>query len=80
MATAATPELKVFYCYAREDQQYREKLDRHLANLKRRYHLKTWFDRLSATILNCSMPQTTRLLQSVPRARPCGLSGVIGPA
>lgn len=40
------PELKVFYCYAREDQILREKLDLYLAHLKRLYHFSTWFDRL----------------------------------
>jgi hypothetical protein len=37
MATSATNDLKIFYCYAREEQ--------HLSNLKRLYHLKIWFDR-----------------------------------
>lgn len=45
MTAIATPELKIFYCYAHEDQEYREQLDRHMAHLKRRYNLKTWFDR-----------------------------------
>lgn len=45
MPTSQTKELKVFYCYAREDQHLREQLEQHLSNLKRLYHLKTWFDR-----------------------------------
>ena len=45
MSTTPTKELNVFYCYAHEDQSFRERLERHLSNLKRLYHLNTWFDR-----------------------------------
>lgn len=43
--TPAKKELKVFYCYARTDQNLREQLEQHLSNLKRLYGFKTWFDR-----------------------------------
>ncbi len=42
---AATSEIKVFYCYTHEDQEYRAQLEAHMANLKRLYNLQTWFDR-----------------------------------
>ena len=45
MTTLRTKELKVFYCYARRDQDLRDQLERHLSNLKRIYRLETWFDR-----------------------------------
>lgn len=44
MAALQAEELSVFYCYAHEDQAFREQLEQHLSNLKRLYHLKTWFD------------------------------------
>lgn len=34
--------LDVFYCYAHEDQLFRDQLEQHLSNLKRFYHLRTW--------------------------------------
>jgi hypothetical protein len=40
-----TKEIKIFYCYAREDQTFRDQLEMHLGNLKRLYHLKDWHDR-----------------------------------
>jgi hypothetical protein len=45
MSPPATKNLKVFYCYAHEDQELRNKLDSYLRDLKRSYHLETWFDR-----------------------------------
>jgi hypothetical protein len=45
MTASQTEDLTVFYCYARKDQVFREQLEQHLSNLKRLYHLKTWFDR-----------------------------------
>ncbi|HEY1249031.1 MAG TPA: toll/interleukin-1 receptor domain-containing protein, partial [Nitrososphaera sp.] len=45
MATSATNELKIFYFYAHEDQHIRKQLEQHLSNLKRLYHLQTWFYR-----------------------------------
>lgn len=45
MAAIPKREIKIFYCYSRQDQDYREQLERHLSNLKRLYHLQTWFDR-----------------------------------
>lgn len=45
MPTPLTHKLKIFYCYARKDQNLREELDHHLSNIKRLYHLETWFDR-----------------------------------
>src|SRR6266699_1943266 len=37
-------EIKLFYCYAREDKALRDELEKHLSNLKRQYHLTTWYD------------------------------------
>lgn len=45
MALSPTEELKVFYSYSHKDQDYRQQLENHLSNLKRLYHLRTWFDR-----------------------------------
>ena len=45
MAALPAQEIKVFYCYAREDQGLRDELEKHLINLKRIYRLQTWFDR-----------------------------------
>jgi hypothetical protein len=36
--------LKLFYCYAREDRHLREELDLHITSLKRQYHIITWHD------------------------------------
>ncbi len=41
MATESTKEIKLMYCYAREDEAYRLKLERYLVHLKRRYRLTT---------------------------------------
>jgi TIR domain len=38
-------EIKIFYCYAREDQIFRDRLERHLSNLKRLYRLNNWHER-----------------------------------
>src|SRR5260370_7637574 len=38
-------EIKLFYCYAREDKFLRDELEKHLSWLKRRYRLKNWHDR-----------------------------------
>ncbi|HEU5374690.1 MAG TPA: tetratricopeptide repeat protein [Ktedonobacteraceae bacterium] len=43
--TSSLQKIKVFYCYARKDQELREILESHLADLKRYYNLETWFDR-----------------------------------
>jgi hypothetical protein len=37
--------IKVFYCYAREDKEFRDKLETHMAPLRRQYNLTTWSDR-----------------------------------
>jgi len=37
--------IKIFYCYAREDQLLRDKLNRHLAALRRSGQIETWYDR-----------------------------------
>lgn len=44
MTALQSEELTVFYCYAHEDRMFREQLEQHLSNLKRLYHLNTWFD------------------------------------
>ena len=38
-------EIKLFYCYAREDRPLRDELEKHLSWLKRRYQLTNWHDR-----------------------------------
>lgn len=45
--TSGTPkqEIRLFYCYAREDKALRDELELHLSNLKRQYHLTNWHDR-----------------------------------
>lgn len=37
-------ELNIFFAYARENSDLRNRLDKHLATLKRNKHVKTWFD------------------------------------
>jgi tetratricopeptide (TPR) repeat protein len=44
MPPLVTKTLKMFYCYARKDQELREELEHHLADLKRFYHIESWFD------------------------------------
>lgn len=38
-------EIKLFYCYAREDKDLRDKFERSLSGLKRYYRLGNWYDR-----------------------------------
>ena len=38
------PSLRLFYCYAREDQALRDELDKHLASLRRRSVITNWYD------------------------------------
>jgi len=45
MAGTSKQEIKLFYCYAREDKPLRDELEKHLAWLKRRYQLTNWHDR-----------------------------------
>src|ERR1700738_2909460 len=45
MADTSQQEIKLFYCYAREDKPLRDELEKHLAWLKRRYQLTNWHDR-----------------------------------
>jgi hypothetical protein len=40
----ARPSLRLFYCYAREDQALRDELDKHLASLRRRSLITNWYD------------------------------------
>src|SRR6266852_2490788 len=42
---APKQEIKLFYCYAREDKALRDQFERHLAGLKRHYGLTNWHDR-----------------------------------
>lgn len=37
--------IKIFYCYAHEDRDLRDRIDKHLAGLKRRGHIVVWYDR-----------------------------------
>jgi len=39
-------EIKLFYCYAREDKTLRDDLEKHLSGLKRLYSLRNWHDRV----------------------------------
>ncbi|HEY0755275.1 MAG TPA: TIR domain-containing protein [Ktedonobacteraceae bacterium] len=45
MPEVAKPEIKLFYCYAREDKELRDELEKHLSGLKRQYGLRNWHDR-----------------------------------
>src|SRR6266487_2580079 len=45
MAGTSKQEIKLFYCYAREDKPLRDELEKHLAWLERRYQLTNWHDR-----------------------------------
>lgn len=45
METKITSALKVFYCYAHEDESFRDELDKHLEALKREDQIITWHDR-----------------------------------
>ena len=45
MAGISQQEIKLFYCYAREDKPLRDELEKHLSWLKRRYQLTNWHDR-----------------------------------
>src|SRR6266567_832425 len=45
MTDTPRPEIKLFYCYAREDKPLRDELEKHLSWLKRRYQLTNWHDR-----------------------------------
>ena len=45
MADVPRKEIKLFYCYAREDKALRDELEIHLGGLKRQYRLTNWYDR-----------------------------------
>lgn len=45
MADTLKQEIKLFYCYAREDRPLRDELEKHLSWLMRRYRLTNWHDR-----------------------------------
>jgi tetratricopeptide (TPR) repeat protein len=45
MTTLPIKEINSFYCYAREDHDFCEKLEHYLTPLKRRHSFSTWFDR-----------------------------------
>src|SRR5947207_1405773 len=45
MADTPNQEIKLFYCYAREDKSLRDELEKHLSWLKSRYELINWHDR-----------------------------------
>lgn len=44
MTAESTKQLKLFYCYAREDKTLRDELDNHLALLKRQHQITSWSD------------------------------------
>jgi hypothetical protein len=41
----ALQPIKIFYCYAHEDRDLRDRIDKHLGVLKRRGHIVVWYDR-----------------------------------
>jgi len=41
-----TQPVKIFYCYAREDEPYLNSLKKHLMPLKRSGLIEDWYDRL----------------------------------
>src|SRR5437588_3223438 len=45
MPETSKQEIKLFYCYAREDKALRDELEKHLSSLKRLYSLRNWHDR-----------------------------------
>jgi len=45
MPDTSKQEIKLFYCYAREDKTLRDELEKHLGVLKRLYALRNWHDR-----------------------------------
>src|SRR5436305_364221 len=45
MAAEQIKQLKLFYCYAREDKALRDELDNHLSLLKRQHEITSWSDR-----------------------------------
>jgi tetratricopeptide (TPR) repeat protein len=45
MPDASIREIKLFYCYAREDRALRDELEIHLSLLRRQYRLSSWHDR-----------------------------------
>ena len=45
MPETSKKEIKLFYCYAREDKALRDQLEKHLAPLRRQYRLTNWHDR-----------------------------------
>ena len=45
MPDTAKQEIKLFYCYAREDKAMRDELEKYLSSLKRLYFLRNWHDR-----------------------------------
>src|SRR5215471_1196252 len=45
MAVKPTRTIKIFYCYAHEDDALREQLARHLSPLRRLRYITAWFDR-----------------------------------
>jgi len=44
MADTSKQEIKLFYCYAREDKPLRNELEKHLSWLIRRFQLTSWHD------------------------------------
>src|SRR5579859_7888475 len=45
MSEAPKQEIKLFYCYAREDKDLREQLEKRLRILSNKYNLIHWYDR-----------------------------------
>ena len=44
MVEEVKKDLKLFYCYARQDKNLRSELDRHLTSLKRQLQITSWYD------------------------------------
>jgi hypothetical protein len=45
MASEPPKAIKIFYCYAREDKELRDELDKHLSVMRHAGKISTWYDR-----------------------------------
>ena len=45
MSSSAPPPVKLFYSYAREDEEYRAELEKRLITLRRSGIIEDWHDR-----------------------------------
>src|SRR5438876_5696504 len=61
MLAETKKEIKLFYCYAREDKTLRNELEIHLSGLKRQYHFTNWSDREISPGVDWEQPIDTHL-------------------